>query len=87
MKICEKMWTWRRLPTIFELWGRQSDITGICYDSTSCSNAISALSLKPNFYLSSTEGNDYIARQLNMFYGYADGYGKNDVFYVVCVHD
>jgi hypothetical protein len=79
MKICQKMWNGWRLPTIFEL-------GNLCYDSTSCSNARTAISLG-SYYRSSTEFSRSIARILSMSSGNVQTEAKSVVTHVVCVHD
>jgi hypothetical protein len=81
MEICQKIWDWWRLPTIFEL-------GNICWDDISCSNARSAISLELTLYWSSTEGSNINARLLSASTGYAFDVYKNDPFTpVVCIHD
>jgi hypothetical protein len=82
MKICQNMWEWWKLPTVLEL-------GNLCYDSTSCSKARTAISLVAySQYWSSTEYNNYYARMLYMGDGNVAIYVKDiEIPYVVCVHD
>jgi hypothetical protein len=80
MKICQNMWAWWKLPTIFELWQ-------ICYDSNSCSSIRNVLSLEPQWHWSSTEYSAGYARILNMNSGDVSNSDKESNLYVICYHD